>query len=264
MHPADPPVANTRIPAAWHAIIVAATVVAPQPPPAIASGEVASARPCRPIRSGPSPASRGRRPQPDQQPPGVERHRRGTAPVSRMAASAAVATSTFCGYAMPWLMSVDSSATTGVPSRSASATSGAMARRSGAITDVRRGPSRRPSTAPDRAAGSSGTRSAAREAGDHRDEQRDLERDRPGLRVDPDDLLLDVLRAGRPAAPSSAVLLMSSASSSRTWATCACSAGRDHRARLGHVRERQRQRGEHHARRRTPARTRARSCRRPS
>jgi hypothetical protein len=32
-----PPVANTRIPAAWHAIIVAATVVAPHPPPAIAA-----------------------------------------------------------------------------------------------------------------------------------------------------------------------------------------------------------------------------------
>ena len=32
-----PPVAKTRIPAAWHAIIVAATVVAPHVPPAIAA-----------------------------------------------------------------------------------------------------------------------------------------------------------------------------------------------------------------------------------
>ena len=57
----------------------------------------------------------------------------GTAPEDRTAASDAVATSTFCGYGSPWLMSVDSRATTGVPSRSASATSGAMARRSGVI-----------------------------------------------------------------------------------------------------------------------------------
>ena len=35
--PPMPPVANTRIPAAWHAIIVAATVVAPHAPPAIAA-----------------------------------------------------------------------------------------------------------------------------------------------------------------------------------------------------------------------------------
>ena len=57
----------------------------------------------------------------------------GTAPVERIAASDAVATSTLCGYASPWLMSVDSSATTGMPEASASATSGAMARRSGEI-----------------------------------------------------------------------------------------------------------------------------------
>ena len=40
----------------------------------------------------------------------------GTAPVARIAASEAVATSTFWGYGSPWLMSVDSRATTGVPS----------------------------------------------------------------------------------------------------------------------------------------------------
>ena len=57
----------------------------------------------------------------------------GTAPVERIAASEAVATSTFCGYGRPWLMSVDSRATTGVPDARASATSGAMARRSAVI-----------------------------------------------------------------------------------------------------------------------------------
>ena len=57
----------------------------------------------------------------------------GTAPDGRTAASEPVATSTFCGYGSPWLISVDSRATTGVPSRSASATSGAMDRRSAGI-----------------------------------------------------------------------------------------------------------------------------------
>ena len=48
----------------------------------------------------------------------------GTRPASRTAASDARATSRFAGYGRPWLISVDSSATTGRPSASASATSG--------------------------------------------------------------------------------------------------------------------------------------------
>ena len=40
----------------------------------------------------------------------------GIAPASRTAASDAVATSRFCGYGRPWLISVDSRATTGRPS----------------------------------------------------------------------------------------------------------------------------------------------------
>ena len=55
----------------------------------------------------------------------------GTAPaVSRTAASDASATSRFCGYGKPWLISVDSSATTGRPSARAAATSGATTIRS--------------------------------------------------------------------------------------------------------------------------------------
>ena len=57
----------------------------------------------------------------------------GTAPEARTAASDALATSRFGGYGRPWLMSVDSSATTGRPSSRARATSGAMTRRSASI-----------------------------------------------------------------------------------------------------------------------------------
>ena len=55
----------------------------------------------------------------------------GTAPgISRTAASEAAATSRFCGYGRPWLMSVDSSATTGRPRRRRCRPSGAMTSRS--------------------------------------------------------------------------------------------------------------------------------------
>ena len=39
----------------------------------------------------------------------------GTAPAARTSASTARAVSTFCGKGMPWVMMVDSSATTGAP-----------------------------------------------------------------------------------------------------------------------------------------------------
>ena len=49
----------------------------------------------------------------------------GTAPPSRTICSTSRAIATLCGYGIPWLMIVDSSATTGAPAASASATSGA-------------------------------------------------------------------------------------------------------------------------------------------
>ena len=51
----------------------------------------------------------------------------GTAPPSRMIRSTSVAIATFCGYGMPWLMIVLSSATTGRPAASASRTSSVSA-----------------------------------------------------------------------------------------------------------------------------------------
>ncbi len=115
--PPMPPVAKTRIPAAWAAIIVADTVVAAQPPPASAAARLGRAafRTDRPV---PSPAPPGR---PSSSPTRIRPSRMaivaGTAPASRTAASDARATSRFCGYGRPWLMSVDSSATTGRPAR---------------------------------------------------------------------------------------------------------------------------------------------------
>ena len=108
-----PPVANTRIPAAWHAIIVAATVVAPHAPPAIAAARfrretlstlprwavasVSSSSPDRPTSSRPSlratVAGHGAR-RPDR---GLGRRR----------------DLDVLGYGSPWLISVDSRATTG-------------------------------------------------------------------------------------------------------------------------------------------------------
>ena len=51
----------------------------------------------------------------------------GTAPASRMIPSTSSAISTLRGYGMPWLMMVDSSATSGAPSRTAVAASGESA-----------------------------------------------------------------------------------------------------------------------------------------
>jgi hypothetical protein len=52
----------------------------------------------------------------------------GTAPRSRMICSTSVAIATFCGYGMPWLMIVLSSATTGRPSAIAVRTSSVTVR----------------------------------------------------------------------------------------------------------------------------------------
>ena len=128
-----PPVENTRMPADSAAIIVAATVVAPQPPDAIAAPRLGRDT----LRTEPAgavaSASSSSRDRPTSSRPSLSATVAGTAPVERIAASDAVATSTLCGYASPWLMSVDSRATTGMPEASASATSGAMARRSAEI-----------------------------------------------------------------------------------------------------------------------------------
>ena len=56
-----------------------------------------------------------RRVEPDEDPPVADATVAGTAPASRTAASDASATSRFWGYGRPWLISVDSSATTGRP-----------------------------------------------------------------------------------------------------------------------------------------------------
>src|ERR1035437_10248397 len=117
-----PPVANTAIPAAAAAIIVADTVVAAQPVPAIAIDRFGRAALSTPVvvasvTSWPSSSPTIIRPPWIATVAGVE-------PLSRTAASAARATSTLCGYGKPWLINVDSSATTGWPAASASATSG--------------------------------------------------------------------------------------------------------------------------------------------
>ena len=122
--PPIPPVAKTRMPAAWAAIIVAETVVAAQPPSASAAARLGRAalrtEPAGAVASALSAASS----RPTSSRPAWIATVAGTAPVSRTAASEAVATSRFCGYGSPWLMSVDSSATTGRPAASAAATSG--------------------------------------------------------------------------------------------------------------------------------------------
>ena len=108
------------MPAACAAIIVAETVVAAQPPsasdaarlgraafrtdPAGAVASASSAAASRPTRIRPSWMRDGRG--------------HGAAPRGRRA-SDALATSRFAGYGSPWLMSVDSRATTGRPSASA-------------------------------------------------------------------------------------------------------------------------------------------------
>ncbi len=132
-----PPVAKTPMPAASAAIIVAATVVAPHSPDAIAKPrfgrETLRTEPLGAVASASSSSAVS----PTRSRPPLRATVAGTAPEARTAASDAVATSTFCGYGRPWLMSVDSRATTGMPSRSASATSGAMDRRSDGIMAVR-------------------------------------------------------------------------------------------------------------------------------
>ena len=114
--PPIPPVAKTEIPAAWAAIIVAETVVAAQPPPASAAARLGRAA----LRTEPAGAVaravRAASSRPTRKRPALIATVAGTAPAARTAASDALATSMFCGYGRPWLISVDSRATTGLPS----------------------------------------------------------------------------------------------------------------------------------------------------
>ena len=119
--PPRPPVTKTRIPASAASRIVEATVVAPWPPRATTYGR------SRMLTLSTSPllasSSRSSSPRPIRGRPCSTAIVAGTTPASRMMPSTSRAISTLRGYGMPWLMIVLSSATTGAPSRSASATS---------------------------------------------------------------------------------------------------------------------------------------------
>ncbi len=128
--PPMPPVAKTRMPAAAAAIIVADTVVAAQPSTDSAAARFGRAAlttdPAGAVASSSSAASSS----PTRIRPPRIAIVAGVAPAATTAASEAHATSRFCGYGNPWLISVDSRATTGRRSRSAAATAGAIDRRS--------------------------------------------------------------------------------------------------------------------------------------
>ena len=125
-----PPVAKTSIPAAAAAIIVADTVVAAQPSTESAAARFGRAALTTDPAGAFASASRSSWPSPRSSRPAWIAIVAGVAPASTTAASAARATSRFWGYGSPWLISVDSRATTGRRSRRAAATRGSMARRS--------------------------------------------------------------------------------------------------------------------------------------
>ena len=124
--PPIPPVANTGIPERWAANMVAATVVAPVVRPARTwprSRRLTLATPSADARRSSWPVD-----SPTLIDPSRTATVAGTAPASRTAASALVAVSRLRGRGRPWDTSVDSNATTGRPSSSASATSSATCR----------------------------------------------------------------------------------------------------------------------------------------
>ncbi len=114
---------KTRMPASPASRIVLATVVAPCAPVATTCGRSRTLTlrmpPSEPNSSSSSSDS------PIVGRPWSTAIVAGTAPPSRTICSTSRAIATFWGYGIPWLMIVDSSATTGVPAASASATSGA-------------------------------------------------------------------------------------------------------------------------------------------
>ena len=127
--PPMPPVANTRTPAASASAIVADTVVAASrfsPTAAPRSRRLALNTPCARANSSTCSAV--------SPTVGVPCHTAtvaGTAPPARTAASASRAVSRFAGHGSPCAISVDSSATTGRPSRRAVATSAPTASHDG-------------------------------------------------------------------------------------------------------------------------------------
>ena len=92
-----PPVAKTRIPAACAAIIVAETVVAPQPPEAIAAPRLGRATLRTDPRGAVASVSSSSPERPTRSRPSWRATVAGTAPADRTAASEAVATSMLCG-----------------------------------------------------------------------------------------------------------------------------------------------------------------------
>ncbi len=123
--PPRPPVTKTRMPASAAIRIVLATVVAPWTPVATTCG-MSRTLTLRIAVSFPNISSSS------SDSPTVGRPWRmaivaGTAPPSRTICSTSRAIATLWGYGIPWLMIVDSSATTGRPWASASRTSGATA-----------------------------------------------------------------------------------------------------------------------------------------
>ena len=116
-----PPVANTRIPAFQAANIVAATVVEPQPPAATSAAKL----PRFTFTGLAAAASRARsaRVMPARTAPSRIPIVAGIAPRDRTASSSAAATRSPSGCGRPWVTSVVSRATTGLPAATAAATS---------------------------------------------------------------------------------------------------------------------------------------------
>ena len=115
--PPMPPVAKTRMPARLARIIVVATVVAPVSFPATTIGRSLRLTLSTPFASHMRTSSSSVRPAFSR--PSMTAMVAGTAPSARMIFSTSRAKSRFCGYGMPWLRIVLSSATTGFPSATA-------------------------------------------------------------------------------------------------------------------------------------------------
>ncbi|OMH83115.1 hypothetical protein AX774_g3381, partial [Zancudomyces culisetae] len=126
--PPIPPVTNTSIPASFAAIIVPLTVVAPSTGSCCccllsntAKSRVDAFTAFRPVFAN---RSKSPRESPTHILPSINATVAGTAWFLRITSSTAIAVSKFCGYGIPWLIIVDSSATTGSLFANASFTAG--------------------------------------------------------------------------------------------------------------------------------------------
>ena len=117
-----PPVAKTWMPAIFARIIVVATVVAPVSFCATTIGRSRRLTLSTPFASHMRTSSSSVRPHLRR--PSMIAIVAGIAPCSRMIFSTSRAKLRFSGYGMPWLRMVLSSATTGLPVRTASSISG--------------------------------------------------------------------------------------------------------------------------------------------